>query len=145
MRNDVSSRIFYSCFNDYLFWKLNFLILNWFTKFLMTLKLIIIHKLCLCKLMSTHTFMKMWLTTLFFSTRICKTKTMFTNLDFFSHIWNSFYWMKSSISIVHYFVYHNYNKSFRLCVCSTKKFFDETHLKNVRRNCVISAWFDRRV
>jgi hypothetical protein len=145
MRNDILLKVFNFCFNDNLFWKLNFLILNWFTKFSMTSKLIMTRKLCLCESTLTYIFMKMWLTTSFFSIWVCKTKTMFTNFNLFSHIWNSFYWIKSSISIIHDFTCRSYNKSFRFYVCSTKKSFDETHLKSVRWSCVISAWFDRRV
>jgi hypothetical protein len=125
-------------------WKLSFLILSWFTKFSMTSKSIMTRRLCLCELNFTHTFMKMWLTTSFFSIQPCKTKTMFTNLDFFSHIWDSFCWVKSSTSIVHNFFCFSCNKSFRLCAYSTKDSFEKMYSRNVKRNCVISAWFNRR-
>jgi hypothetical protein len=110
VRSDVSSRIFNFFFNDNSFWKLSFLILNWFIKFSITSKLIMTRRLCLCKSTSIHTSMKMWLTTSFFSTRVCKTKTMFTDLDFFSHIWDQFCWMKSSTLIVHDSACHNYSR-----------------------------------
>ncbi len=139
MRSDVSSKIFSSFFNDNSSWKLNFLILSWFTKYSITSKLIMIRRLCSCESTLIHTSMKMWLTTSFFSIRVCKTKIMFINFDFFSHIWDQFCWMKSSILIVHNFVCHNYNKWFRLCVYSTTIFYDEERLQNVRRSCVISA------
>jgi hypothetical protein len=64
------------------------LILNWFIKFLITSKSIMIRRLCLCESTSIHTSMKMWLTTSFLSTRACKMKTMLTNFDLFSHIWS---------------------------------------------------------
>jgi hypothetical protein len=115
------------------------LILNWFTKFSITSKSIMTRRLCLCASTLIHTSMKMWLTTSFFSIRACKTKTMLTNLDFFSHIWDQFCWVKSSILIVHDSACHNYNKWSRLCVCSTAIFYYEERSRSVRRNCVISA------
>jgi hypothetical protein len=122
VRSDVLSKIFNFFFNYNSFWKLSFLILSWFTKFLITSKSIITRRLCLCESTSIHISMKMWLTTFSFSTRACKTKTMFTNLDLFSHIWDQFCWMKLSILIVHNSVCHNYNRWSRLCVYSTAIF-----------------------
>jgi hypothetical protein len=98
------------------------LILSWLTKFSITSKSIMTRRLCLCALTSIHTSMKMWLTTSSLSTRICKTKTMLTNLDLFSHIWDQSCWMKSSTLIVHDSVYHNYNKWSRFCAYSTAIF-----------------------
>jgi hypothetical protein len=137
VRNDVSSRIFSSFFNDNSSWKLNFLILNWFTKFSITSKSIKTRKLCLCESTSIYTSMKMWLTTSFFSIRACKTKTMFTNFDLFSHIWDQSCWVKSNNLIVHDSACHNYNKWFRFCVYSTTIFYDEERSRNVRRSYVI--------
>jgi hypothetical protein len=117
VRNDVYLKVFNSCLNDNLSWKLSFLILSWFIKFSMTSKSIMTRRLCWCESISTHTFIKMWFTTSFLSTRVCKTKTMLTDFDLFSHIWDSFCWVKSSISIVHDLACHSYSRSFRFCAC----------------------------
>ncbi len=64
---------------------------------------------------------------------------MFTDLDLFSHIWDSFCWVKSSILIVHDFFCRSCNKSFRFCAYSTK-----TLLKRcTRETCDEAASFLR--